>query len=86
MANHGAVTHGEDLLRAYLEMELVEHFATISLVMKLLGQEHMLNAVEIERLREKRQHTSKKKSPSPNAAAGSRHKDECSSAIRGFDQ
>ena len=57
MANHGVVTYGEDLLRAYLKMELVEHFATISLVTKLLGQEHLLNAEEIERLREQRQHT-----------------------------
>ena len=68
MANHGVVTYGEDLLRAYLKMELVEHFATISLVTKLLGQEHLLNAEEIERLREQRQHRSKNGSHSPNAA------------------
>lgn len=57
MANHGVLTYGEDLLRAYLRMELVEHFATISLVTKLLGQEHLLNAEEMVRLREQRQHT-----------------------------
>ena len=27
-----------------MKMELVEHFATISLVTKLLGQEHLLTA------------------------------------------
>jgi len=68
IANHGVVTYGEDLLRAYLKMELVEHFATISLVTKLLGQEHLLNAEEMERLREHRQHRSKKSSHFPNAA------------------
>ena len=54
MANHGVVTYAEDLLRAYLKMELLEHFATISLVTKLLGQEHLLAADEIERLQQTR--------------------------------
>jgi len=44
------VTYGEDLLRAYLKMELVEHFARISLVAKLLGREQLLSAHEIEKL------------------------------------
>ena len=54
MANHGAVTYAEDLLRAYLKMELVEHFARISLVTKLLGHEQLLTAHEIENLNIKR--------------------------------
>jgi ribulose-5-phosphate 4-epimerase/fuculose-1-phosphate aldolase len=65
MANHGVVTCGTDLLQAYLKMELVEHFATISLVTKLLGQEQLLSAKEVERLRE-RQHTSEQSAHSRN--------------------
>ena len=37
MANHGVVTYGEDLLRAYMKMETVEHFAQIALVTHTLG-------------------------------------------------
>ena len=50
MANHGVVTYGEDLLHAYMRMELVEHFARIALVTKLLGQQQLLTTQELEEL------------------------------------
>ena len=50
MANHGAVTYGEDLLKAYFKMETVEHFARITLVSELLGGSKPLPRVEVDRL------------------------------------
>jgi L-fuculose-phosphate aldolase len=50
MSNHGVVTYGEDLSRAYMKMETVEHFARIALVARLLGHEQPLGAQEIEKL------------------------------------
>ena len=37
MANHGVVTYAADLERAFMHMELVEHFAEITLVAQQLG-------------------------------------------------
>src|SRR5229473_3259569 len=37
MANHGVVAYGADLERAFMNMELVEHFAEITLVAEQLG-------------------------------------------------
>jgi L-fuculose-phosphate aldolase len=50
MANHGVVTYGDTLLRAYMNMETVEHFAKISLVSHLLGRQHPLNEKQVEKL------------------------------------
>lgn len=54
MANHGVVTYGEDLLRAYFKMETVEHFARISLVTELLGRQVLLTQADVEKLIEAR--------------------------------
>jgi L-fuculose-phosphate aldolase len=54
MANHGVVTYGADLVQAYLNMETVEHFAKIALVVKQLGCEHPLAADQVSRLLEMR--------------------------------
>jgi L-fuculose-phosphate aldolase len=54
MANHGVVTYGADLMQAYLNMETVEHFAKIALVVKQLGCENPLAAEQVNRLREMR--------------------------------
>lgn len=54
MANHGVVTYGDDLLRAYMRMETVEHFARISLVSHLLGRQVLLSREEVEKLGEAR--------------------------------
>ncbi len=50
MANHGVVTFGADLMRAYLRMETVEHFAKISLVTELLGRQALLSSAEVDKL------------------------------------
>jgi L-fuculose-phosphate aldolase len=50
LANHGAVTCGKDVMAAYYKMETIEHFATISLVARLLGREHLISREEVERL------------------------------------
>jgi L-fuculose-phosphate aldolase len=50
MANHGVVTYGDTLLRAYMKMETVEHFAKIALVTHLLGQQQPLSDEAVEKL------------------------------------
>jgi L-fuculose-phosphate aldolase len=50
MANHGAVTYGRDLYRAFFNMETVEHFARISLVAELLGGPKVLPREEVQKL------------------------------------
>jgi L-fuculose-phosphate aldolase len=50
MANHGVVTYGDSLLRAYMRMETVEHFAKIALVTHLLGKKHPLSDADVEKL------------------------------------
>ena len=50
MANHGVVSYGDTLQRAYLRMETVEHFAKIALVTHLLGKQKPLDASEVEKL------------------------------------
>jgi L-fuculose-phosphate aldolase len=55
MANHGVVTYGDDMLRAYMRMETVEHFARISLVTQLLGRQTLLSREEVEKLGEARE-------------------------------
>jgi L-fuculose-phosphate aldolase len=50
LANHGALTYGPDLETAYFRMETLEHFARITLVAKLLGQERPLPAEAVQKL------------------------------------
>ena len=50
LANHGALTLGNDLFAAYYKMETIEHFAKISLVARLLGGERLLSRQEVDRL------------------------------------
>ncbi len=50
MANHGAVAYGEDVIQAYSKMEVVEHFARITLVAELLGGPKALPRVEVQKL------------------------------------
>jgi L-fuculose-phosphate aldolase len=50
LANHGALTLGADVFGAYYKMETIEHFATISLVARLLGGERLLSRREVDRL------------------------------------
>ncbi len=55
MANHGVVTCGPDLQRAYFKMETVEHFAKVSLVTELLGRQVLLSETEVDKLLAARQ-------------------------------
>jgi L-fuculose-phosphate aldolase len=55
LANHGVVTYGEDLTRAYMKMETVEHFAQIALVTHLLGRQQLLTQDEVSKLIDARQ-------------------------------
>lgn len=50
MANHGVVTYGADLQSAYMKMETVEHFAEITLVTRMLGQQQPLDGSCLEKL------------------------------------
>jgi L-fuculose-phosphate aldolase len=54
LANHGALTVGADVLAAYYKMEIIEHFAHISLIARLLGRENLIAREEVERLQELR--------------------------------
>jgi len=47
LENHGVVTYGNTLERAYLNMESVEHCARIVLVTRLLGRSRILNEDEV---------------------------------------
>ncbi len=42
LSNHGAMTVGNDLLDAFYKMEIIEHFAEISLISRILGGERLL--------------------------------------------
>lgn len=55
MANHGAVTYGEDLSRAFFNMETVEHFARVTLVAELLGGAKALPCEEVHKLHQARE-------------------------------
>ena len=50
LANHGALTCGQDLMNAYFKMETMEHFAQITLVARQLGRENLISREEVERL------------------------------------
>ena len=54
LANHGAVSYGDDVWRAYFKMETVEHFARISFVAEMLGGAKALPRVEVDKLFESR--------------------------------
>jgi L-fuculose-phosphate aldolase len=50
MANHGVVTYAEDLHRAYMKMEVVEHYAKVALVTIMLGRQKLLGDEQVEKL------------------------------------
>jgi len=54
MANHGVVCYGANLMEAYFKMETVEHFARISLVTEVLGQQTLLSEGDVDKLMEAR--------------------------------
>jgi L-fuculose-phosphate aldolase len=50
MANHGAITVGDDLYRAWERMETVEQLAKIALVTRILGRDHALTPADVRGL------------------------------------
>jgi L-fuculose-phosphate aldolase len=50
MGNHGCVSYGEDVYKAFFKMETVEHFARISLVAEMLGGAKVLPKDEVDKL------------------------------------
>lgn len=57
MQNHGVVAYSTSLKQAYLNMEMVEHCASIMLVTSLLGHRTLLEEDEARRLRTQRCHS-----------------------------
>ena len=54
LGNHGSVSYGEDLYKAFFKMEVVEHFARVTLVAELLGGPNVLPRREVAKLFEAR--------------------------------
>jgi len=50
MANHGVMTIGPDLYSAYQRLEMVEQFATVSLVAHILGRMQTFSAQQLDDL------------------------------------
>jgi L-fuculose-phosphate aldolase len=50
MANHGAITVGDGLYRAWERMETVEQLARVALVTRILGQDRLLSGAAVEGL------------------------------------
>jgi L-fuculose-phosphate aldolase len=51
LANHGALTVGEHVFRAWERMETLEQLARVALVARTLGQDNLLPEADVERLR-----------------------------------
>ena len=54
MGNHGVVSYGEDVYKAFFNMETVEHFARIAFVAELLGGPKVLPKIEVNKLLDSR--------------------------------
>jgi L-fuculose-phosphate aldolase len=50
LENHGCTSYGRDVWEAFFRMEMVEHFARITLVAELLGGAKPLPRAEVEKL------------------------------------
>lgn len=50
LENHGCTTYGKDVWEAFFRMEMVEHFARITLVAEMLGGARALPREEVEKL------------------------------------
>ena len=50
LENHGCTTYGSDVWQAFFRMEMVEHFARITLVAEMLGGARALPREEVEKL------------------------------------
>ncbi len=50
LSNHGALTVGSDVMQAYYRMEVLEMYARVRLVTRILGEPKPLNAQEVSAL------------------------------------
>lgn len=50
LANHGALTLGTDVFKAYYKMETLEHFARITFISRSLGNVNILNDEQVHKL------------------------------------
>lgn len=64
MAHHGVVTCGHNLIKAYMNMECVEHYARVALVARQLGAQP-LPEYEVRRLMEARENYEANRPPVP---------------------
>ncbi len=55
LSNHGALTVGPDVMQAYYRMEVLEMYARVRLVTRILGGPHPLSASEIAELQKVRE-------------------------------
>jgi L-fuculose-phosphate aldolase len=55
LANHGAITVGEEVLAAYYRMEVLEMYARVRLVTRLLGEPKALNEAQLRELEKVRE-------------------------------
>ena len=55
LSNHGALTVGSDVTQAYYRMEVLEMYARVRLVTRIIGQPAPLSATEVEALHRVRQ-------------------------------
>lgn len=50
LANHGAITYDRDLERAFYKMEILEHFAKINILTRVLGRQNVLSREAVDKL------------------------------------
>ena len=55
LANHGALTVGNDVFNAYYKMETLEHFAQIAFIANQLGYTNTLSKEQVQKLKDQRE-------------------------------
>ena len=55
LANHGALTVGNDVFNAYYKMETLEHFAQIAFIAHQLGYVNTLSKEQVQKLKDQRE-------------------------------
>lgn len=50
LANHGAITYAAELEQAWFKMEILEHYAKIAILTRILGRQTLLSREEVDKL------------------------------------
>ncbi len=50
LANHGAISYGPHLENAFFKMEILEHYAKIAILTRVLGKQTLLSSEEVDKL------------------------------------